>query len=87
MDTKDRIIQKAINGLNEAIGLIRGWHGMGMPTEQEERMWNIYNTMSPEMKRINELVAELSRLKEEPEVTDEDKDFTDSDMNHAITGE
>jgi len=43
------------------IKLVRLWHGMGMSEEQEERMWNIYNTMSPEMQKINSIIAELEQ--------------------------
>jgi hypothetical protein len=60
-DKRDELIEKAVNGLNEAKKLIRGWHGMGMQAIPEAEMWNIYNKQSPEMKRLNELIALLEK--------------------------
>jgi len=57
-DLKDELIEKLINGLKDAKKQIRGWHSMGAKGIDEEGMWSIYNSHSPEMKRLNNLIAE-----------------------------
>jgi hypothetical protein len=59
MTNKDLIIQKQEELINLAIKTIRAWHSMGIDKENEDFMWGIYNRNSPEMKRINELMAEI----------------------------
>jgi len=46
-----------LEALNEAIQIIRSWHGMGMPKEMEQKMWAIYESQSPEMKRIKKALT------------------------------
>ena len=56
-------LPEILNLLEEAKGLIRVWHGMGLVKEAEKAAWEQYNT-SPEMKRLNTGIAELrSRIK------------------------
>lgn len=55
VDEKDARIKELEEGLTQAIKLIRGWHSMGMPKDQEQIMWDVYNNQSPEMKRLKAL--------------------------------
>ena len=75
------LIEKLLNQLKEAKKTIRAWHGMGMPVEQEKNIWKIYDTKSPEMKRINDVIAEaeseISALQEAKEPTE--RYFSDPD--------
>lgn len=49
--------QRLREALAEAKSVIRIWHQMGVP-EDDEQVWNIYNDVSPEMKRINAALNE-----------------------------
>lgn len=44
--------------LKKAVDIIRCWHGLGMPIESEETLWNIYRDNSPEMQP---LIAALTK--------------------------
>lgn len=40
--------------IKNAVSIIRLHHGLGVPKEQEEKMWQIYWTKSPEMQPFRE---------------------------------
>jgi len=73
------LIEKLLNQLKEAKNIIRGWHGIGTSGFQEKAVWEIYDKNSPEMKRINDVIAEveseISALQEarEPEFTGQEE--------------
>lgn len=43
-----------ITGLVDAKQIIRQWHGMNIPVQEEEIAWRIYEKNAPEMKTVNE---------------------------------
>jgi hypothetical protein len=49
----EELVKELTDALFDAQQIIRIMHGLGMPEDQEKRMWNIYNAMSPEMIRLN----------------------------------
>ena len=49
---RERLLTILISAYDNAIQLIREWHGMGMKKDQEEQMWKIYSTTAPEMKAL-----------------------------------
>jgi hypothetical protein len=44
--------------LQDAVKIIRDWHGMGMPKEAEKMAWDIYFRNAPEMKSIRAALEE-----------------------------
>lgn len=51
-----------LDAFHTAVGLIRTWHNMGMP-EDDQETWRIYFEHSPEMKPIRDQFAALPERK------------------------
>lgn len=51
-----KLVDELIDGLLYAKNQIKEWHNFNSSEEEAERMWDIYDRMSPEMKRINALL-------------------------------
>lgn len=59
-----KAVDELIDGLLFAKEQIKGWHEMGdriggQSQREAERMWEIYNRVSPEMQRINALIKKF----------------------------
>lgn len=52
-------VEEAIRLLEKAVEMIRIWHGIGMPSDQKEKAWQIYLRESPEMQEITQALAAL----------------------------
>lgn len=50
-------LDELIEGLLYAKKQIKEWHNFNSSENEAERMWDIYDRMSPEMKRINALIS------------------------------
>jgi hypothetical protein len=58
-----KAFEELLNGLIAAKESIKTWHNMGASDEQASTMWSIYENNSPEMKKLNSLIAKY-KLKE-----------------------
>ena len=57
----------ALAALQEARELIKGWHNMGKTGLKDvDKMWEIYDQHSPEMKRINGAIEVLKNTDPDP---------------------
>lgn len=52
--------EKLTRLLEKAGGLIRQWHGMGMPQPYESRAWKLYQENAPEMQPFRDYFAALA---------------------------
>lgn len=57
-ETPQSYADRIYHALEEAKELIHLWHNMGMDANYANRAWALYQK-SPEMKRINETLAEF----------------------------
>ena len=60
-DALSAAMARTMAALEDARGIIRQWHGMGMNDEAEKRAWEIYYSNSPEMRCIRECLADADR--------------------------
>jgi len=63
----ERTRTAALAALQEARELIKGWHNMGKTGLKDvDKMWEIYDQNSPEMKRINSAIRDLQETTGDP---------------------
>lgn len=67
---------------DDALLIIRTWHGMGMPESDELMAWMIYSKRSPEMKRLKAKFELLQSLPESQ--NDEIAEFMKQPLDAAI---
>lgn len=51
-----KAVDDLVDGLLYAKDQIKQWHNFNSSEDEAERMWNIYDRMSPEMCRLNALI-------------------------------